>query len=124
MYDICWGSPVDYLLRHVLLLGCVHAYIGRALMRLCTSALEPGLLVQDCFVEALLLLLELLDHVVIHELLLLVKYLQTVLKGHLALQVVMLTEELSVSILTAELKRRDVDALKALLEASKGLGEG
>ena len=93
-------------------------------MRLCTSALEPGLLVQDCFVEALLLLLELLDHVVIYELLLLVKYLQAVLKGHLALQIVMLTEELSVFILTAELKRRDVDALKALFKACKGLGEG
>ena len=93
-------------------------------MRLCTSALEPGLLVQDCFVEALLLLLELCDHVVIYELLLLVKYLETILKGHLALQVVMLTEELSVGILTAKLKRRDVDALKALLEAGKGLGEG
>lgn len=93
-------------------------------MRLCTSALEPGLLVQDCFVEALLLLLELSDHVVIYELLLLVKYLETILKGHLALQVVMLAEELSVGILTAKLKRRDVDALKALLEAGKGLGEG
>ena len=93
-------------------------------MRLCTSALEPGLLVQDCFVEALLLLLELCDHVVIYELLLLVKYLETILKGHLALQVVMLAEELSVGILTAKLKRRDVDALKALLEAGKGLGEG
>ena len=93
-------------------------------MRLCTSALEPGLLVQDRFVKALLLLLELLDHVVIHEFLLLVKYLKTVLKGHLALQVVMLTEELSVFILTAELKRRDVDALKALFKACKGLGEG
>ena len=93
-------------------------------MRLCTSALEPGLLVQDRFVEALLLLLELLDHVVIYMLLLLVKYLETVLKGHLALQVVMLTEELSVGLLAAELKRRDVDALKALLEAGKGLGEG
>ena len=93
-------------------------------MRLCTSTLEPGLLVQDCFVEALLLLLELCDHVVIYELLLLVKYLETILKGHLALQVVMLTEELSVGILTAKLKRRDVDALKALLEAGKGLGEG
>ena len=93
-------------------------------MRLCTSALEPGLLVQDCFVEALLLLLELCDHVVIYELLLLVKYLETILKGHLALQVVMLSEELSVGILTAKLKRRDVDALKALLEAGKGLGEG
>ena len=93
-------------------------------MRLCTSALEPGLLVQDCFVEALLLLLELSDHVVIYELLLLVKYLETILKGHLALQVVMLAEELSVGILAAKLKRRDVDALKALLEAGKGLGEG
>ena len=93
-------------------------------MRLCTSALEPGLLVQDCFVEALLLLLELSDHVVIYELLLLVKYLEAILKGHLALQVVMLAEELSVGILTAKLKRRDVDALKALLEAGKGLGEG
>ena len=93
-------------------------------MRLRTSALEPGLLVQDCFVEALLLLLELLDHVVIYMLLLLVKYLETVLKGHLALQIVMLSEELSVGILTAKLKRRDVDALKALLEAGKGLGEG
>ena len=93
-------------------------------MRLCTSTLEPGLLVQDCFVEALLLLLELCDHVVIYELLLLVKYLETILKGHLALQVVMLAKELSVGILTAKLKRRDVDALKALLEAGKGLGEG
>ena len=42
----------------------------------------------------------------------------------MALQVVVLSEELSVLFLTAELKRRDIDALKALFEACKGLGEG
>ena len=64
------------------------------------AALVSRLLVQDSFIEALLLLLQLLYHVVVHLTLLLVKYLQTVLEGHLALKVMVLTEELGVFIFT------------------------
>lgn len=64
------------------------------------SALVSRLLVQDGFIKALLLLLQLLYHVVVNLTLLLVKYLQTVLKGHLALKVMVLTEELGVFIFT------------------------
>ena len=73
------------------------------------------LLLQNGFVEALLLFLKLLDHVVVNLFLLHIEDLKTILKGHLPLQVVMLSKELSISCLTTKLERCNVDALEALL---------
>ena len=88
---------------------------------MCLAPLVPRLLVQDRFIKPLLLLLQLLDHVVINLTLLLVKNRQTVLKRHLALKLVMLPKELGVLALAPQLKRRNIYALKTLLQTLERL---
>ena len=88
---------------------------------MCLAPLVPRLLVQDRFIKPLLLLLQLLDHVVINLTLLLVKNRQTVLKRHLALKLVMLPKELGVLAFASQLKRRNIYALKTLLQTLERL---
>ena len=90
---------------------------------MCLAPLVSRLLVQDRFIKPLLLLLQLLDHVVINLTLLLVKNRQTVLKRHLALKLVMLPKELGVLALAPQLKRRNIYALKTLLQTLERLGQ-
>lgn len=120
------ASLIDDLLGHVV----IHALIVHSTcVRLghdevgLVSIARSWPLVQDGVVDSLLLLLQLLHHVVIHQILLLVKDLQTVVERHVTLQVVVRPEELGIILLTVKLKGGNVNALKSFLKGGEGFGE-
>ena len=79
---------------------------------------------QRLLLPPLLLILQLASHVLLHQLLLGIEDFEAVLHRHLPLQVMTLTEESSVLFLATQLKRRNIDALKALFERLERFGEG
>ncbi len=117
-------SLVDKLLSHVLLTvvhhRCVLSTTLEALSRIALTqvavSLISRLLVQCLIINPLLLFLLLLLHVVVHLLLLGVKYFEAVLEAHITLELVMFSEELGVAFFTAKFKGRDIDALETLFE--------
>ena len=74
------------------------------------------MLVEGLLVDALLLFLLLLLHVVVDLFLLGVEDSETVFKSHVSLQFVMLAEKLRVCLLTAKFKSCNIDALETFLK--------
>ena len=124
-------SLVDELLSRVLLAivhhWCVLSATLEALSWIAlaqhTISLISRLLVQCLIINPLLLFLLLLLHVVVHLLLLWVKYFETVFEAHITLELVMFSEKLRVTLFAAKFKWRDIDALQTLLERLEGFWE-
>ena len=116
--DVWAKSLVNDLLRWIIRLAsslsCPQCVLSD--QKLLAIETGPSLFLKNGLVKPLLLLLHFLFHVVVDLALLLVKDAETVFKGHLTLQIMVLPKELSISVLTAvNFERSDVDTLETFL---------